>query len=48
MSPKFMEEKEKLKLNLTDEELDICLRINYAFQNYSKGILITSYVKEFQ
>jgi hypothetical protein len=42
-----MEEKEKLKLNVTDEELDILFRTNYAFHKYSKGILITSYAKAF-
>ena len=37
-----MEEKNKLKRNLTDEELDVFFRTNYTFQNYPKGILITS------
>ena len=40
---KLMEEKNKLKRNLTDEELDVFFRTNYTFQNYPKGILITSY-----
>ena len=40
---KLMEEKNKLKRNLTDEELDVFFRTNYPFQNYPKGILITSY-----
>ena len=45
-----MEEKNKLKRNLTekegsstDEELDVFFRTNYPYQNYPKGILITSY-----
>ena len=40
---KLMEEKNKLKRNLTDEELDVFFRTNYRFQMYPKGILITSY-----
>jgi hypothetical protein len=40
---KIMEEKTKLKRNLTNEELDIFFRTNYTFQNYPKDILITSY-----
>ena len=40
---KLMEEKNKLKRNLTDEELDVFFRTNYTFQKYPKGILITSY-----
>ncbi len=40
---KLMEEKNKLKRNLTDEELDVFFRTNYTFQMYPKGILITSY-----
>ena len=40
---KFIKEKKKLKCNLTDVELDIHFRTNYTFQNYPKGILITSY-----
>ena len=40
---KLIEEKNKLKRNLTDEELDVFFRTNYTFQNYPKGILITSY-----
>ena len=40
---KLIEEKSKLKRNLTDEELDIFFRTDYTFQNYPKGILITSY-----
>ncbi len=40
---KLKEEKNKLKRNLTDEELDVFFRTNYTFQNYPKGILITSY-----
>ena len=40
---KLMEEKNKLKRNLTDEELDVFFRANYPFQMYPKGILITSY-----
>ena len=40
---KLMEEKNKLKRNLTDEELDVFFRTNYPFQMYPKGILITSY-----
>jgi len=40
---KLMEEKNKLKRNLTDEELDVFFRTNYTFKNYPKGILITSY-----
>jgi hypothetical protein len=40
---KLMEEKNKLKRNLTDEELDVFFRTNYTFQNYPKGILMTSY-----
>jgi hypothetical protein len=40
---KLMEEKNKLKRNLTDEELDAFFRTNYPFQMYPKGILITSY-----
>jgi hypothetical protein len=40
---KLMEEKNKLKRNLTDEELDVFFRTNYTFQNYPKGIPITSY-----
>ena len=39
--------KKKLKRNLTDEELDILFRTNYTFQNYPKGILITSYSQTF-
>jgi len=31
---KLMEEKNKLKRNLTDEELDVFFRTNYPFQNY--------------
>ena len=42
---KLMEEKNKLKRNLTDEELDVFFRTNYTFQNYPKGILITSYAQ---
>ena len=38
-----MEEKNKLKRNLTDEELDVLFRTNYPFQMYPQGILITSY-----
>ena len=30
---KLMEEKNKLKRNLTDEELDVFFRTNYTFQN---------------
>ncbi len=41
-------EKKKLKLNLTDEEIDIFFRTNYTFQNYPKGILITSYSQTIQ
>jgi hypothetical protein len=42
---KLMEEKNKLKRNLTDEELDLFFRTNYPFQFYfiPKDILITSY-----
>ena len=40
---KLMEEKNKLKRNLTDEVLDVFFRANYPFQMYPKGILITSY-----
>ena len=40
---KPVEEKNKLKRNLTDEELDVFFRTNYPFQMYPKGILITSY-----
>ena len=40
---KLMEEKNKLKRNLTDEELDVFFRTNYRFQMYPKDILITSY-----
>ena len=40
-----MEEKNKLKRNLTDEELDVFFRTNYPFQMYPQGILITSYLK---
>ena len=40
---KLIEEKNKLKRNLTDEELHVFFRTNYTFQNYPKGILITSY-----
>jgi hypothetical protein len=40
---KLMEEINKLKRNLSDEELDVFFRTNYTFQNYPKGILITSY-----
>ena len=40
---KLLEEKNKLNRNLTDEELDVFFRMNYPFQNYPKGILITSY-----
>jgi hypothetical protein len=40
---KLMEEKNKLKRNLTDEELDVFFRTNYPFQFYPQGILITSY-----
>ena len=39
----LLEEKNKLKRNLTDEELDVFFRTNYPFQMYPKGILITSY-----
>jgi hypothetical protein len=39
---KLVEEKNKLKRNLTHKELDIFFRTNYPFQNYPKGILITS------
>ena len=42
---KRMEEKNKLKRNLTDEELDVFFRTNYPFQMYPQGILITSYLK---
>ena len=42
---KLMEEKNKLKRNLTDEELDVFFRTNYPFQNYPKGVLITSYAQ---
>jgi hypothetical protein len=42
---KLMEEKNKLKRNLTDEELDVFFRTNYPFQMYPQGILITSYLK---
>jgi hypothetical protein len=42
---KLMEEKNKLKCDLTDEELDVFFRTNYTFQNYPKGILITSYAQ---
>jgi hypothetical protein len=38
-----MEEKKKLKRDLTDEELDVFFRTNYTFQNYPQGILITPY-----
>ena len=40
---KLLEEKNKLNRNLTDEELDGFFRMNYPFQNFPKGILITSY-----
>ena len=40
---KLMEEKNKLKRNLTDEELDVFFRTNYPFQMYPQGILITTY-----
>jgi hypothetical protein len=40
---KPMEEKKKLKRDLTDEELDVFFRTNYTFQNYPQGILITPY-----
>ena len=40
---KLMEQKNKLKRDLTDEELDVFFRTNYTFQNYPKGILITFY-----
>ena len=40
-----MEQKNKLKRDLTDEELDVFFRTNYTFQNYPKGILITSYAQ---
>ena len=43
-----MEEKNKLKRNLTDEELDAFFRTNYPFQMYPKGILITSYSQTIQ
>jgi hypothetical protein len=39
---KLIEEKKKLKRNLTDEELDIFFPTNYTFKKYPKGILITS------
>ena len=39
---KLMEEKNKLKRNLTDEELDVFFRTNYPFQMYPQDILITS------
>jgi hypothetical protein len=42
---KLMEEKNKLKRNLTDEELDVFFRTNYPGQMYPQGILITSYLK---
>ena len=42
---KLMEEKNKLKRDLTDEELDVFFHTNYTFQNYPKGILITSYAQ---
>jgi hypothetical protein len=32
-----MEEKNKLKRNLTDEELDVFFRTNYPFQMYPQG-----------
>ena len=37
---KLLEEKNKLKRNLTDEELDIFFLTNHTFQNDPKGILI--------
>jgi len=42
---KLMEEKNKLQRNLTDVELDVFFRTNYAYQNYHipKHILVTSY-----
>ena len=44
-----MEEKNKLKRNLTDEELDVFFRTNYEFQFFGipKDILITSYSQTF-
>ena len=42
---KLMEEKNELKRNLTDEELDVFFRTHYPFQMYPQGILITSYLK---
>jgi len=42
---KLMEQKNKLKRDLTDEELDVFFRTNYTFQNYPKGILTTSYAQ---
>ncbi len=46
---KLMEEKNKLKRNLTDEELDVFFRTNYEFQFFGipKDILITSYSQTF-
>jgi hypothetical protein len=44
---KLMEEKNKLKRNLTDEELDTFFRTNYTFQNYPKGILINLFDKQY-
>jgi hypothetical protein len=32
-----MEEKNKLKRNLTDEELDVFFRTHYPFQMYPRG-----------
>jgi hypothetical protein len=53
-----MEEKNKLKRDLTDEELDVFFRTNeeidvffhtnYTFQNYPKGNFITSYSQTIQ
>jgi hypothetical protein len=42
---KLMEQKNKSKRDLTDEELDVFFRTTYPFQNYPKGILITSYAQ---
>ena len=42
-----MEEKNKLKRNLPDEELDVFFRTNYTFQNYPKGILINLFDKQY-
>jgi hypothetical protein len=42
---KLMEQKNKLKRDLTDEGLDVFFRTTYPFQNYPKGILITSYAQ---